>query len=211
MGGTSGTVAGNEDITMQTLVTSVSADGPKEDRLAVARRRIEAKNTNIAISLADHAERVAKKKARGVNTEVQTAAERLAALRRRVSERRSGGAMAGTADGAAAGVPRRLDEDLSDKRHGSAADCRNGDVLESSDTPASNEDEKMHLNENGIVGTAVTSGGEEVEAGDFGLAATAASGGGGRNNAADGAAAAWAQHALHRGGADDGDRRLSAV
>ncbi len=204
----SGTAARKEVVAVPTLVTSASADGPKEDRLAAARRRIATKNSNIAISLADHAERVARKKARGTDTTAPTAAERLAALRRRISERQSDGTMA---NGATAGGSQRLDASIGGERHGSAATCSSGGVLESSDTPASNEDDKMHLNGNGIVSTAATSDGEEVEAGDTGLADTAASGGGGRNNAAASAAATWAQHALTRGDADDGDRHLREV
>jgi hypothetical protein len=209
VGGTTGTVAEVEDVAVPTLVASASAARPSEDKMTAAQRRIAVKNANIAISLADHAERVARKKARGAEAETQTASERLAALRRRTTERRNAATVADATDGAKNGRPPSLDRDLNGSRQESMATCSNGDVFETSDVPASNEDEKMHL-----VGddnrAAAASCGEAVEADSTGLADAAACGEGGCNGATASAAAAWAQHALPRGGAGDGGRHLSA-
>ncbi len=190
----SGATEGDDDNFMPTLATSGMADGPKVDKLTMARRRMAAKNSSIAISLADHAERVAIKKARGIADDgTQTAAERLAALRRRISERRGGGTVPG------------------DGKHESAATCKSGDVLKSSDAPASNEDGKMHYIGDSISNAAASSSGEGVEANGIGLAGSAACGGGGCNGATASAAATWAQHAVLRSGADDDNRHLSAA
>ncbi len=95
--------------------------------------------------------------------------------------------------------------------NGGAGPCKGEVVLETGADPASIEDDKIHFYETNIVSTATASAGEEVEADDICLAAAAAGGGGGPNSAADHAAAAWARHALARGGADGDGRHLSAT
>ncbi len=207
-----GAAAREEVIDVPTLGSSVSTVGLVESKLDAANRKIAGKNASIAISLADHEERVAKKKARGadVGATPQTAAERMAALRRRIAERRRTGTMADRAEDDEARGGQGPAAGADDGGHESVASCCNGDVLEASDAPASNEDEKMHLDMSDFDGTAATLVGEEVEADVCGMAGTAAaaSGGGGRDNAAASAAAAWAQHALPLGDEDDGSCHL---
>ncbi len=67
--------------------------------MSSAQSRLDARNAHLAISLADHAERVARRGDEGSRPTTITAAERLAALRRRVAEKQA----AGTGSGSAAG------------------------------------------------------------------------------------------------------------
>ncbi len=203
------TAAREEVDTASTLATSASAEGHMEEKLSAAMKKITNRNASIAISLADHAERVARKRARGNVTATQSAAERMEALRRRITERRCAGAKADVAKEATAGGAQGMAASIGDGSHGCAAACSNGNVIDPNDKPPSNEDDKIHLNLNVYVGTADTSRGEEVEAGGNGLADSATSGGGGRNAAATCAASAWAQHAVPLGRDGDGDRHLS--
>ncbi len=191
-----------------TLGASASSDRVGEEELAAANIKIAARNASIAISLADHAERVARKRARGVGAATQTAAERIEALRRRVNERRNVDATADVAVEATTGGAQSLDARIGNVSQGCAVACSNGEVLETSDAPASIEDEQMHLYPYDVVDTAAISVGEEVEAGGISLASSTTSGGGGSNTAAACAAAAWAQHAVPLGGTDDEERHL---
>ncbi len=59
----------------------------QDDVRCRAEARLAARNAGLAISLADHAERVDRKRARGHVTQALSAADRLAALRRRLEER----------------------------------------------------------------------------------------------------------------------------
>ncbi len=193
----SGVIAGEADQFTATLAASAMPAEAKVDKLTMARRRMAAKNSSIAISLADHAERVAMKKARSTaDGETQTAAERLAALRRRISERRGGGTVPG------------------DGEHGSAAACTRGEAPETGGAPTSIEDDKIHFigdSNLSFVDAAASSRGEGVEADGTGRTGSAACGGGGRDSATASAAATWAQHAVLRRGAVDDDRQLSAA
>ncbi len=56
-----------------------------------AQLKLSARNAHLARSLADHAERVAKRDLRGDRPGQASASERMAALRRRITERRSAG------------------------------------------------------------------------------------------------------------------------
>ncbi len=142
-----------------------------------------ARHTHIATSLADHAERVARKRARGQQEETQSAAARMAALRMRISARSASGSCA---------------------TQGSI-----GDGLAASAAPTSTEDGKIHFvcADNGDIQHA--SMGEAVASDDVGSIAAAAVGGG-PNSAADNAAAAWAWHARVQGGAGGVGHHLSA-
>ncbi len=64
-----------------------------------AQSRLDARNSRLAISLADHAERVARRDEEGSRPAQTAAAERLAALRRRIAERQAVGAGGGSAAG----------------------------------------------------------------------------------------------------------------
>ncbi len=82
-----------------------------------AQRRLEARNAHLATSLSDHAERVAKRDAAGDRPYVATAAERLAALRRRIVGR----GMEAERPSGEAGSPRRRDTQEAIGRAGAAA------------------------------------------------------------------------------------------
>ncbi len=202
-----------EDVAAPTLAPSAAADEPSSDVMAAARARIAARHSGITISLADHAERVAKKNMRGRSSDTQTVAERMAALRRRISERRHAVAADGDARGAAAGGLHQREASIGVEGRGRGPICIGGDGLEASATPispTSNEDNKMHQLDESVDGVNTASAGEaNGDGGSF--AATAGSNGGGGNNAASHAAATWAWHARGRGGADGEGRRLSAV
>ncbi len=59
-----------------------------DERLMRAQRRLDERNARLAISLGDHAERVARRDEAGDRPRAATARERLEALRRRIGERR---------------------------------------------------------------------------------------------------------------------------
>ncbi len=59
------------------------------DALSRARQRLDARNSLLAQSLADHAERVDRRSREGSRTQQPTVAERMAAIRRRLAERQT--------------------------------------------------------------------------------------------------------------------------
>ncbi len=73
------------------------------DALSRARRRLAARNSLLEQSLADHAERVDRRNRDGDRAQQPTAAERMAALRRRLVERQAAYHL-----GSATGTPHRL-------------------------------------------------------------------------------------------------------
>jgi hypothetical protein len=196
-GSGTGAAVGSRDAAQQTLDTSAQ----REDLAVGARRKAEerlaASHTGIAASLADHAERVARKSARGGRGEGPSAADRMAALRRRISERKlaAGDAMKQAEGAAAPGSPNTGLHCRGDDR-GRELLGRLGVGLEASATPTSNEDVKMHS-------AAASNSLDDCTAED--------AGGGGPNHADLHAAAAWAWHARAPGGAGDGGSHLSAT
>ncbi len=109
-----------------------SSDPRSDSARSKAEAKLAARNAGIATSLADHAERVDKRSAQGRQPPVQSVAERMAALRRRLEERVSGKRSAGPIDDAAAcGQGQRAAAEQA--THGSRA------------APTSKEDGKIHL------------------------------------------------------------------
>ncbi len=181
----------------QTLDTSAPLDCQALNARRKAEARLTASHASIAASLADHAERVARKAARGHRDEGLSAADRMAALRRRVSEKRAAaGGTARATDGADAPASSDIGPRREDGGRGREPLDSLGVGLAASASPTSNEDAKMHY--------AVANGGLDdctAEGAD----------GGGPNHSANHAAAAWAWHARVPGGAGGDDRHLSAA
>ncbi len=194
-GGASDTVE-NMAAVPQTLDTSAQLDRQALNAHRKAEARMIASHASISASLADHAERVARKTARGLRAENQTAADRMAALRRRVSAR-----------SAAAGNVARESDGAEENTSCGDGSCRGGGDrgreplaslgvgLATSAAPTSNEDAKMHY----VEGSGSRDGGTAEGAG-----------GGGPDHAANHAAAAWAWHARVHGGAGGNGHHLSA-
>ncbi len=177
----------------------LEASTPLDSRALSLRRRAElrlaASHASIATSLADHAERVARKAARRIGDGGASAADRMEALRRRITERRTAaGGTVGPADGAGATASYGIgtSRGIGDRGHEPLDSIGVG--LAASATPTSNEDAKMH-----------PSAAEEIMDGCTAEGVD----GGGPNHAADHAAAAWAWHARVAGDAGGGGRHLS--
>ncbi len=152
--------------------------GPHAPRRGDIRSRAEAKlaarNAGLAISLADHAERVDRRSAQGRPTPALSATDRLAALRRRLEER----------------VRAKVDADPTDDAAGARGEQGGPLVLEeathsSSAVPTSTEDDKIHLVHvgGGIRSTTAKRPREAHEGGGQGAGALAEVGGGARGSA----------------------------
>ncbi len=107
---------------------TMAGGGTSVDRAA---ERLAARNAGISISLSHHAERVGMKDAKGRRPPDQTAAERMAALRRRVSAR-SGLVEAPGPPGCHTEVSDQAETDSREKGRGTLP------------LPASKEDDKIH-------------------------------------------------------------------
>ncbi len=180
----------------RTLDTSALQGGRALDARRKAEARLTASHAGIETSLANHAERVARKTARGQDSEAPSAADRMAALRRRLSDRIAAAVdTANVAGGAAAPAPAGYVQRCRGHGQGGSSLDNSGVGLAASASPPSNEDVKMH---------SVASVGSM----DGGTAAGV--GGSGPNHAANHAAAAWAWHGRVPGGAGGGVGHLSA-
>ncbi len=107
-----------------------------------AAERLAARNAGLAISLAQHAERVGLKDAKGRRAPELSASDRMAALRRRISERRG-----------ASAAPEPLDATTEGQEAVQSATCERGHPSQS--VPPSIEDVKIHQL-HGDVGIRVT-------------------------------------------------------
>ncbi len=193
---------------------------PLRDR---AQQLLEARHSGLEQSLADHAERVSRRRAREPVPGTQTSAiERMAALHRRVAERASRTLTArghdprgnGELNGGmgSSGAAEGCDDALRCQQVCAVGPRGIGTKLEASSGPASIEDVKMHSIHVSHVHDATASTGQQAATADVtSSAAAAVGGGGGPNLAAANAAAAWARHALGLAGAGGEAGHLSAA
>ncbi len=132
-----------EDNGLSGAAASMCSLGQASSSAAIkAAERPAARNAGIAISLAQHAERVGLKDAKGRRPPELSASDRMAALRRRISERRGPGAAPEPVGGPVEGLEPRQ-----------SASCERG--LPPRSVPASIEDDKIHQL-HGDVGIRVT-------------------------------------------------------
>ncbi len=118
--------------------TTTSSHGPRPSgAVNRAAERLAARNAGLAISLAHHAERVGMKDAKGRRAPELSAADRMAALRRRISERREPRAAAEPLVGTTDGV------DVAQ-----SAACEGRHLSQA--VPASNEDDQIHQLHEGV-------------------------------------------------------------